>query len=86
MRYTRHDADVAFTRLCMLLNKTPGKWNEVGAWQLDYNATYGGYVVNEISTPGGGVRTPLGDRRMVAREFCEAVWFAERCAEIAAQS
>lgn len=81
-RYTRKDAEACFERLLKVTgHRHADSWNDVGGWQLDYAGCYGGYVVEEICTPGGGVRHPLGDRRRTAREFCEAVWFAERAIE-----
>lgn len=77
-RYTKRDAEKAFERLLTLTGKHAGPWNEVGAWQLDYNGTYGGYVVVEITSEGGGQTHPLGDMRRNARDFCSAVNFASR--------
>lgn len=78
-RYTRKDAEAAFVHLCRAVGKgTATSYNDVGAWTLDYNATYGGAVVAEIVNDGGGQSHPLGDRRMSPREFCAAAWFAIR--------
>jgi hypothetical protein len=46
-----------------------------GGWALDYNPTYGGCVVQELSPNPGEtwVRSPLGDRRRSPREFCQMV-------------
>lgn len=49
----------------------------VGAWTLDHNSIYGGYVIEEIYNTGGGVSQPFGSMRRTAREFCDAVYFAE---------
>jgi hypothetical protein len=49
----------------------------VGAWGLDYNPTYGGFVIEEIFNEGGGVSQPFGSMRRSARDFCDAVYFAE---------
>jgi hypothetical protein len=48
----------------------------VGAWTLNYNPVYGGFVIEEMATPGGGVFQPFGSQRRKAREFCGAVRFA----------
>lgn len=59
----------------------------VGAWTLDHNSVYGGYVIEEIFNVGGGVTLPFGSMRRTAREFCDAVYFAEnalRAAEVPA--
>src|SRR5438046_873108 len=49
----------------------------VGAWSLDHNSVYGGFVIHEIFNAGGGVSEPFGSMRRSAREFCDAVYFAE---------
>jgi hypothetical protein len=49
----------------------------VGAWSLDYNPIYGGYVIHEMGNVGGGVSEPFGGMRRNAREFCDAVYFTE---------
>ena len=48
----------------------------IGAWMLDYNPIYGGFVIEEMFNEGGGVSRPMGDLRRNAREFCDAVRFA----------
>jgi hypothetical protein len=48
----------------------------VGAWMLDYNPVYGGFVIHQMGNEGGGVSCPMGHTRKPAREFCEAVRFA----------
>lgn len=48
----------------------------VGAWMLDHNGIYGGYVIAEMFNEGGGESHPLGDLRRPARDFCDAVRFA----------
>jgi hypothetical protein len=49
----------------------------VGAWTLDHNSIYGGYVIHEMYNEGGGVSEPFGGMRRNARDFCDAVYFAE---------
>ncbi len=95
-RYTRKDAGRAFERLREAkgarLASDYGIYDpeREGAWALDHNATYGGYVVVEIiasSPPRKGEdrqqsytaeHHPLGNARLPAREFCYAVNFALR--------
>ena len=48
----------------------------VGAWTLDHNSIYGGYVIEEMHNVGGGVSQPFGSTRHNAREFCAMVRFA----------
>jgi hypothetical protein len=57
----------------------------VGAWTLDCNPTYGGYVIEEIANEGGGVTQPFGSMRRNAREFCDAVYFAENAIRFATE-
>ena len=45
----------------------------IGALYLDHNTFYGGYVVEEIATDGGGVRRPFGDGRLTAAEMWTAL-------------
>lgn len=47
-----------------LLNATRTKEK----WMLDYNATYGGYVIEQIEQLSG-VSHPLGSRRRSTREM-----------------
>ena len=86
-RYTRKDAEAAFERLCFALDKPRGEWTKdaarphaltsnEGGWTLDYNRTYGGYVIHEYVNDRGGVREPFGSQRRSARDFCDAVRFA----------
>lgn len=76
-RYTRKDAQAAFERLIAALGgRVATTWNDVGAYRLDYNGIYCGYVVERVTSEGGSVTRPLGDQRRTAREFCDAVYFA----------
>lgn len=77
-RYTRKDAEAAFAQLCEAVGRRQGPWNDVGAWQIDYNSVYGGYVVVEIVNSSGGQTHPLGEPRRPAREFCSHINFALR--------
>ena len=76
-RGTKAQVDRVFARLLEVLGKRLAKsYKDVGGWQLDYNPTYGGYMIEEIHNDKGGVCTPMGQRRMPAREFHEALHFA----------
>jgi len=78
-RYTRKDAERALQRLAAATGNRPAtSWNDVGGWSLDYNPIYGGCVVVEIASEGGGQSHPLGDQRRTPRAFCDAVHFALR--------
>lgn len=88
-RYTRKNAEQAFDRLATALGKShaengSGSWRRVdgqnvatvGWWELDYNGTYGGFVIHEIANEAGGVSCPMGHGRLPARAFCSHVSFA----------
>jgi hypothetical protein len=77
-RYTRKDADRCFQRLLNATGKRRAfAYNDVGGWELDCNATYGGCTVHEISSASGGVFLPFGTSRRPPREFCDTVRFAD---------
>ena len=78
-RYTRKDAEARFQELCRVLGKRIAQsYKDVGAWFLDHNATYGGFIISEYMISGGESH-PVYNRRMPAREFCESINFAIRC-------
>lgn len=78
-RYTRKNAEARFVELCKVLGKRIAtSHKDVGAWFLDHNSTYGGFIICEYMANGGEWH-PICNRRMPAREFCETVNFAIRC-------
>ncbi len=85
-RYTRKDADKAAARLAEATGHRFGvsySDHRAGDWYGDYNAIYGGYVIEEYcSDGGGGITHPLGSTRHSPREFCEMVNFALRTLEM----
>lgn len=98
-RVTRKDAERAYNRLREALGKDDAYSIRIhdpareGAWLLDYNPAYGGYVIAEIvadSPPREGEdrpqgytaeSRPFGHERKSAREFVDAVNFALRVME-----
>jgi hypothetical protein len=58
-------------------------FNDVGAWGLDYNPVYGGYVIYEVANEGGAQHHPFGSERHKAAPFWYMMRFAltaiERC-------
>lgn len=95
-RYTTRDAQAAFETLAAIAGarvldsawKITDKRRD-GAWKLDHNGVYGGYVIAAIcpsSPPSDPTQPqtytaethPLGDGRYSAREFCGRCWFASR--------
>lgn len=87
-RVTRTEIERAFEILTDALGKelafrsddvrdAEGRWRApVGAWLLDHNSAYGGYVIREYVNEGGGVTEPLGSRRRTGREFVDVCRFA----------
>ena len=79
MRYTGKYAEGWFRRLAEGLGRDIAEGDnfyKVGAWVLDYNATYGGGVIEEIVNRGRGVTRPLTDYRLKPFEFgvmCQAI-------------
>ena len=78
MTYTRSMVTKYFVNFARELGKTlsyrdsQGKIN-VGAWVLDHNPTYGGYIIEEIDNIHGGVFHPFNNQRMKADSFILAM-------------
>jgi len=49
----------------------------VGCWEVDYNPTYGGAVIQEMVNVSGGVHQPFGPMRRKPGDFCDATRFAQ---------
>lgn len=76
-RYSRKDATAAFHRLVHAIGgRVATSYNDVGAYRLDWNPTYGGGNIERIENAQGGVSQPWGASRMNARAFCHMVHFA----------
>lgn len=74
-RVTRKDVEKAFEMFCQVMGKRIAeRWNDEGAWRLDYAAEYGGYCIDEILDHG--VTRPLTHERFPAREFRDMLFFA----------
>ncbi len=85
MRYTYREAEEVFIRLARALDKPIFRGMDraevVGSWKLSNQPQYGGYVIQEIVSPSLATSTPLGDRRLSAKEFvyaCELAILAVR--------
>lgn len=86
-RYTKKDVGKCAARLakdlghkfgdCWKKKEGGGLESEIGCWTVDYNAIYGGAVIQEIMSKGGGVTQPFGSMRRKPREFCETTRFAQ---------
>ena len=74
-KITRQDVEGMFKRLCRNMNKKIAEsYNDVGAWNLEYIACYGGFKVEEIACKSGSICHPLSDRRLTTREMYEALY------------
>ena len=80
MRVTRKQVEIWFKLVCKeyvkpaecLIKDASGKWIcQEGAWELDYNPSYGGYIINEMCNGTGGVRQPVLAHRVSGREFVD---------------
>ena len=85
-RVTKKDVGGCASRLADDLGKKfGGCWRRkngkleavVGCWTVDYNPTYGGAVIQEIVSKGGGVTQPFGPMRRKPGVFCETTRFAQ---------
>jgi hypothetical protein len=47
---------------------------KVGAWRFNYDAAYGGGVIEEIINEGGAITHPLTEYRLKPWEFCVMCW------------
>ncbi len=79
MRTTRRDMYRAVEGLADACGTSMAQdYKDVGAWELDYNAIYGGAVIQEVVNSAGGVTLPLGQRRMAPGAFVEACELATK--------
>lgn len=78
-------------RIALLLGKTSGNpWtrtgdknvSRVGTLRLDYNAIYGGYVVEEICNEHGAVRHPFTPNRLKGQAMWDMLYSVERALEM----
>ncbi len=78
MKYTKSEVIGMFKRLLKACKKqqapilindnADGLDHFPGGWALDYNSTYGGYVIEE-EMESGGVSHPFGSLRRSSREM-----------------
>jgi hypothetical protein len=81
MRTTRKEVESLFESLCATLGKRVATaWNDVGAWSLDYNPHYGGYVI--IEQMEHGESAPYGDYRRSAGDMAYTIRFALRSIQL----
>jgi len=76
-RTTKADIQYSFERWLGLVNgKTAQSYQDIGGYQLDNNAIYGGVRIEQIVNAHGAVHDVT--RRMKPAQFCEAVYFMEQ--------
>lgn len=73
MRTTKQQLIAMFN---MLIIRMCPKQEDRKSYHLDYNSTYGGYMIEKIVNPSGGVDHPLGARRRSLSEMYDAMQFA----------
>ncbi len=89
-RITKGHVERVFAAVAKAYGRSTDPWGEykktrkatVGAWSLDYNPHYGGWVIEEIHSEAGGVTTPFGDRRLSTSQFYQALWMVLRALQI----
>jgi hypothetical protein len=86
-----NQADLAFRRLARAMGKKVGGYTKlksgklkanIGAWTLNSNPTYGGYVIEQIYNAGGGVTHPLTSRRFPKGAFIAMCNFASSAIDL----
>lgn len=81
-RATKIEVHKVFKQFCEAIGKRVAeKWNDRGAWTLDYAKEYGGYVIYQIINDRGAIDMPLGHERLTATELVERMRFFLRWLE-----
>jgi hypothetical protein len=80
MKYSRAMVEKYFIQFAHTVGKDTNYWVpgvkrkiNVGAWVLDFNATYGGYIIHEVDNAQGGERNAFNNQRMKAEPFMLAM-------------
>lgn len=82
MRTTKVEVIAVFKLWVAAINGDVGvMYNNVGGYQLDHSSVYGGYVISRICNPQGGVSHPLGNNRLPAYYFVQALRMSMRSLE-----
>jgi hypothetical protein len=75
-RTTRKQIESLFTLFCKEHGKKRAEsYADKGAWSINYNAIYGGFVIIEYCE-NGGEGLPFGEQRRKAAEFWDTMHFA----------
>lgn len=77
MRITKKEVYGMFRRFLSVIGEREAqKFNDTGGFNLDHNATYGGYMIEKIGCDRGSVDHPFCSKRMNASEMYNALYFA----------
>lgn len=91
-RTTKTEVQAVFSRLCKTVGVPEGGQFDMATrkmsrgWKLEHNGAYGGWVVVGYDGNGTGQSRPLGDSRMPAGQFVEAMHLAIRAVEASRES
>ena len=78
-RTTNKDVEEVFKLFAKACGKRIAKsYDDVGAWRLDGNSTYGGWRIEQIVNEHGAVGHPLTELRYKSGEFVAMMHFAMR--------
>ena len=76
-RTTKREVEGAFAALLRAVNgRKAESYNDVGAYDLTHNGTYGGYVIERVHDEHGSISRPFGDQHRPAGEMYDTLWFA----------
>ena len=76
-RVTKDEVKAVFERFVQRLGgRVATSYNDVGAYQLDHNSVYGGWVIQRVYNEHGAVESPFYHTRRSSKEFVETLWFA----------
>jgi Flp pilus assembly pilin Flp len=76
-RTTQAEVKGMFNRLCKAMNKRVAtKYNDVGAWAIEYTAVYGGWLAYEITNESGCTSNILISKRLPSKDMYQALYMA----------
>lgn len=77
MKTTKGMVELAFKALIKEIGgRVATRFDDHGAYSLDYVGCYGGYVIERICADSSGVWHPFGQQRHSAKEAYDQYWFA----------
>ena len=82
-RTTRKQVESLFGTFANRLGmRVATRFDDHGAYRLDYAPVYGGYNIERIDDTSSGVSLPFGEQRRSAGEMWSAMHFALRAIEV----